>query len=166
MTFAKDNSFGKTYENKLRIWILSHTGVKVEGTPVDNFPEWDLKATAPDGSILTFECKADRKCKETGNLYIELGRSDGRKSGLSATTADYWVFYVDGTENFYVVPTTEVRAVVSKYPQKAHKQYKNVAACVPVAEFNKWRNPVLLKALCVERRNVIITNKHKLNVKN
>jgi hypothetical protein len=48
----------------------------------------------------TVECKFDEKAHETGNICIEVG-CNGRLSGLSITTADFWLIG-DGYEMFLI----------------------------------------------------------------
>jgi hypothetical protein len=47
------------------------------------------------------EVKSDRMAHETGNLYVEV-YSRGKKSGLATSTADYWLFKIEGGVSFFI----------------------------------------------------------------
>lgn len=49
------------------------------------------------------EVKYDRKSHKTGNVFIEY-ESRGKKSGILATDADYWIYKIEGTECAIILP--------------------------------------------------------------
>ena len=49
------------------------------------------------------EVKYDRKAHKTGNIFIEY-ESRGKKSGILATDADYWIYKIEGTECAVILP--------------------------------------------------------------
>ena len=59
------------------------------------------------------EVKCDQKSKYTGNLVIEV-EFDGKKSALSTTKAEYWVFYT-GIEIIWIEPQM-LKEIVLSYP--------------------------------------------------
>jgi hypothetical protein len=54
------------------------------------------------------EMKRDKKAHETGNLFVEIGRSHGGPSGINVTEAEHWVFTVGPLDN----PAAEVNVIV------------------------------------------------------
>ena len=59
------------------------------------------------------EVKCDEKSKHTGNLVIEV-EFDGKKSALSTTRAEYWVFYT-GEEIIWIEPQM-LKELILSYP--------------------------------------------------
>jgi len=117
MGFISDKLFGKKYENDF-VNLIEYDEYK--------FPEkeyhkpWDVEITK-DGEITHFEVKADRRTFSTGNICIEFAYN-GEDSGITSTTADYWVLYVvngDKTERIYLVPTDNLRQMITD--KKYHK---------------------------------------------
>ena len=90
--FVNDLPFGEKYEDELKV--------------------------ALDGQM---ECKADRLCQKTGNVYVET-RSRGKPSGINVTTAKYWAFclWVEEREaqTWVIVPTKILKKFMTKYPIK------------------------------------------------
>ena len=90
--FVNDLPFGEKYEDELKV--------------------------ALDGQM---ECKADRLCQKTGNVYVET-RSRGKPSGINVTTAKYWAFclWVEEREaqTWVIVPTKILKKLMTNYPIK------------------------------------------------
>jgi hypothetical protein len=108
MPFQEDLAFGKKYENVIReiyeyedIWF-----------PEGKHKEFDCWLTQ-GGNKLFFEVKADKITGRTGNICIEY-ESYGLPSGIMATTADYYVYFVVGENVFYEIPTDVLREFVNK----------------------------------------------------
>jgi hypothetical protein len=57
----------------------------------------------------TVEVKSDKKCRTTGNLFVEY-RQQGRPSGIAVTTADYWAFEYDD-DCWLLLPTKKLKAI-------------------------------------------------------
>jgi len=56
------------------------------------------------------ELKTDKKCPETGNVFIELSQTSG-PSGFNVTESEYWAFqYMDG--RFLLIPVSHLRDMV------------------------------------------------------
>jgi hypothetical protein len=68
------------------------------------------------------ECKSDRLCIKTGNVYIET-ESRGKVSGIYNTDAKHYaicLYKPDREEQVWVViPTNHLRKLMVKYPIKA-----------------------------------------------
>lgn len=68
------------------------------------------------GEIFTnkkLEVKRDFKAQETGNVFVEY-MSRGKKSGISTTEADYYVFVVSYTQMLFI-DTTKLKDLCRKY---------------------------------------------------
>lgn len=91
--FDKDLKFGEKYEN--------------------DFQE------AIEGKV---ECKTDRLCQKTGNVYIEI-ESRGKPSGVHTTKSKYYAICLwkeERKDNIWVlIPTKILKKLMTNYPVKA-----------------------------------------------
>lgn len=60
------------------------------------------------------EVKLDSMAHRTGNVFIEVF-SRGKKSGISTTEAEYWIYKIEKTGSAIVVPTERLKSLVKKY---------------------------------------------------
>ena len=60
------------------------------------------------------EVKNDRLIHKTGNLFIEY-RSRNKPSGLSTTTANYWIYRMDALDSAILLPTEGLKDVCRTY---------------------------------------------------
>jgi hypothetical protein len=60
------------------------------------------------------EVKTDFIAYKTGNIYIEVF-SRGKPSGISTSTAQYWIFKLDKIEITLIVGIDKLKAIVKKY---------------------------------------------------
>jgi hypothetical protein len=62
------------------------------------------------------EVKSDRIAHKTGNLCIEY-KCNNLDSGITTTTAHYWVYYVigDKKDDVYIIPTDELRKIACSF---------------------------------------------------
>ena len=74
------------------------------------FKEWDIFIPEKNCGV---EVKCDEMSKQTGNLVIEV-EFDGKKSALSTTKAEYWVFF-DGSQFIWIEPE-KLREIILNYP--------------------------------------------------
>ena len=90
--FDKDLKFGQQYENEFQ--------------------------EAVEGKI---ECKTDRLCQKTGNVYIET-ESRGKPSGINTTQSRNYAICLwtqDRTDQVWVlIPTAHLKKLMVKYPIK------------------------------------------------
>jgi hypothetical protein len=85
--FDKTLAQGKIYEHKA-VKLFDYDTVEMkEGY----FKEYDFSYTKDDKKYYV-EVKSDRLSSRTGNLCIEYAYNL-KASGITATTADYWVYY-------------------------------------------------------------------------
>ena len=90
--FDRDLRFGEKYEHELQ--------------------------SAIEGQI---ECKTDRLCRETGNVFIEI-ESRGKASGIEVTTSKYFAICLwveERKDNTWVLISTEIlKKLMKNYPIK------------------------------------------------
>ncbi len=60
------------------------------------------------------EVKTDFLAHRTGNIYVEV-YSRGRQSGISTTTADYWIYKIAKIDSAAIIPVARLRELVKKY---------------------------------------------------
>ena len=60
------------------------------------------------------EVKTDSMAHVTGNVYIEV-YSRGKPSGISTTTAVYWVYRIEASGSAIIVKTERLKELVRKY---------------------------------------------------
>ena len=91
--FDKDLKFGEKYENEFQ--------------------------EAVEGKV---ECKTDRLCQKTGNVYIEI-ESRGKPSGIHTTKSKYYAIclWVEKRKDqtWVLVPTKILKKLMKSYPVKA-----------------------------------------------
>lgn len=96
------------------------------------------------------EVKTDRRAHETGNLYIEIwqfsnpDRSDKRPSGLSTTTADWWITTAPSGIGFIAIKVDELKALIkaNNYRQTAQPIVSDntngsIGLLIPVSDIAK-----------------------------
>lgn len=60
------------------------------------------------------EVKCDRLAWRTGNIYVEV-YSRGKKSGISTTEADYWLFVIYGTSVSLLIATNRLKELAKRF---------------------------------------------------
>lgn len=60
------------------------------------------------------EVKTDSMAHSTGNVFIEV-YSRGKLSGISTTTADYWVYKIEKLGSAIIVPVKRLKELVKKH---------------------------------------------------
>lgn len=95
-------------------------------------------------TMSTVEVKSDRKCRDTGNVFIEVSQRSG-PSGLSTTTASHWAIEVyDGV--WVLLTTAYLKRVVRVAAFHGRK--------VVGGDFNRQVGVIVPVAWLVERRTV------------
>ena len=101
-----------------------------------------------------YEVKQDWKAYYSGNLVVEV-EMYGKRSGLMATTADWWIFDTK-TEFIFITPETIKDLIIEKNPPlrqftgKGDTQPKK-AYLIPVDTIKKYAKSIL------PRRNILQT---------
>lgn len=60
------------------------------------------------------EVKTDFIAHKTGNIYIEV-ISRNKPSGISTTTAHFWIYKITGLDIAVIISTTKLKDIVRKY---------------------------------------------------
>ncbi len=128
MPYVSDRMFAKIYENDylLKLNNISTNNELMEG----NVIEFDIK-----NEKLKYEIKACRYAIRTHNICIEF-EFKGNPSGISTSTADYWIYYVVNKdektkiyEYYYEIPTQYIKHLIDekrwKKKQKGGDGYKS-----------------------------------------
>lgn len=113
--FKKDLEFGKHFELEA-LRVIDYVEDSLELAPEDEyFPFWDIKCILTGRKVAnTFEVKADKMCKKTGNFFIETSNKFGKPSGLSLSRADSYIL-IEPDDNLkrievcYTIPTKTLR---------------------------------------------------------
>jgi len=126
--FYKDLTFGQFYErefikvmdfksferseesseprNKKQSFLIEDETKKAQ-------KEYDIMVTQ-NGENIKYEIKCDRLSNKTGNVCIEI-TCNGKPSGISSTTSDYWAYFVlkeYKQYDLYIIPIDELRDIV------------------------------------------------------
>ena len=97
--------------------LMQVVGYKTLRAPNYCFPDWDIKAWRPLSNVeMTFEVKYDEMSAKTGNVAIEY-ESRGKLSGISTTTAKYWVQYFDNAYHSVLVSVLK-----QELPEISHRK--------------------------------------------
>lgn len=85
-----------------------------------NFKEYDIEDL---DTKIKYEVKTDRMTNDTGNIIIEY-ECNNKPSGINATTADYYIYYILDEANhkygYYEIPVSKIKKYIknNKYHQK------------------------------------------------
>jgi len=106
--FKKNLVQGKKYELESLNYLDYDTYEMKEGY----FKDYDL-TIFKDRTPIKIEVKSDRQASITGNMAIEY-EYNNKPSGLSSTTADYWLYFVvhKDKDECYKIPTNELKDLV------------------------------------------------------
>ena len=112
VSFISDLKFGKLFEEKCLAFLSPYE--EVEYAPDCRFSDWDLRVKHTNGETLTYEIKADRMVRKTGNFFIEVKGKNGNPSGLETSKADMYVLIkptadLQEVEFLYEVPIDTMR---------------------------------------------------------
>ena len=115
--FQQDLQFGQRWEDIFIQQFAKHNSILYR--PKGYFREFDVEI---DG--IRYEVKADKRTHSTNNVCIEYEHT-GKPSGISTTTADFYIYFVISPDNSYVVykiPTHYIRELIDakKYHRVIH----------------------------------------------
>jgi hypothetical protein len=108
MPWTDDLKMGERYQ-EICLELFEHDDAEIMK---GNFKPYDLWLEL-GGEKVTQEVKADRLCLGTNNIAIEF-QCSGKPSGISTTTADYWVYFVVGSRDYYLIPTNVITSAISE----------------------------------------------------
>lgn len=63
---------------------------------------------------LKVEVKCDRMATKTGNIYVEV-YSRNKKSGISTTDAEYWIYRLEENDTAFIVSTKRLKDLARFY---------------------------------------------------
>ncbi|HRI28272.1 MAG TPA: hypothetical protein PK715_09480, partial [Chitinophagales bacterium] len=101
--FNDDLKDGLDAENEVKELLKLHFNVADSDIESSTSKGYDLKINSLG---LTFEVKNDLMAEKTGNIAVEY-ESRGKASGLSTTTADFWVYKFSGV--YYMLETSRLK---------------------------------------------------------
>jgi hypothetical protein len=86
------------------------------------------------------EVKTDRLAHKTGNIFIEY-ECRNKPSGLSTTTANYWIYRIDEIDSAIIVPVDRLKKVCrllfveKRYLINGGDENKSKGFLIPLKEF-------------------------------
>lgn len=140
MSFHKDLALGNQFEKKFSELIEYDTCEFSNG----RFKEWDIHIQHNNEDIF-FEVKCDRRSQTTGNIAIEY-EYKSKPSGINATTADYWAYFIYGKPIYYLIPTEALREAIGKNRYKCTVRggdgYHSAMYLFPITEFESFKESI------------------------
>lgn len=135
--FALTLSYGKEAEQKISdLFIFDDIQ---EAPPACS--QYDIVITNDDQPIY-LEVKRDRYLDTTNNICIEY-ESNGIPSGISVTTADYYVYFNNDMSRCWLIDTNYIRQLIDnrKYHRNISCGYKSLsrAYLFNVELFNEYK---------------------------
>ena len=133
MSFNKDLEFGKKWEEVAKAFV-SQTETLLDSAPNCEFKPWDFRS-----SVASYEVKSDRLAYKYGckTMFIEFECS-GKPSGIQATEADFWMYFMVKPSGEYVayrIPVPELKKMCVGCVSKAGGDgYRSRGYIVPVDE--------------------------------
>lgn len=104
--FIEDLKLGKEYELKALKLFKYKSYVHSEG--INKL--YDLEIDTIDDEKVFVEVKSDRLAIKTGNVVIEY-ECNKKSSGINATKADYYVYFVIGSNIVYKIKTKTLKEI-------------------------------------------------------
>jgi hypothetical protein len=89
----------------------------------------------------TAEIKTDAKAASTGNVAIEIA-CNGRPSGLTTSTADFWVFVIGN--DAYLIRTNKLRIIIRELKPIDANGGHNRVVLLPVKTLRQHAKPIPL----------------------
>jgi len=122
--FKKDLNFGLSFERKA-INTLMDTG-KYKGVilPPANkpFKYWDFKLLDNEGNWTTYEVKAQRNTEKYNTLIIEYEYRN-KPSGITTSTADYYIVYSADSGRVWTIKSEDLRTLIKE------EKYERILEC-------------------------------------
>jgi hypothetical protein len=137
--FNDDLKFGHKYETEF-IRLMKFQNYNYQ--PNKKISEYDILVYNNDEEI-KYEIKADRLSYKTGNICIELS-CNGRPSGLSVTTSDYWGYFVlkkNKEYDLYIIPTQDIKDLIfsNNFKMIRGGDKRNELILIPLQHFEKYK---------------------------
>jgi hypothetical protein len=92
------------------------------------------------GGAKKIEVKLDFIAHRTGNIFVEV-YSRGNKSGITTTTADYWIYKIAKIDSAAIIPVARLRELVKRYYNgkftKGGDDDTSLGVLIPLSEIYK-----------------------------
>lgn len=138
MPFAADLAFGEKYQRKL-LDILAYDECEMKK---GYFKPYDVRIVY-GGAQSKWEVKADRYAKRTNCLCIEY-EYKGQPSGITSTEADFWAYFIDGTNTYYTIPVEAIKQAIAdkKYNRTCNggDGYNSKLYIIPADVFDEFKD--------------------------
>jgi hypothetical protein len=139
MTFIADLKIGNQYEKKY-VDMIDYDSYEISK---GCFKPYDIKVVNGDITT-TYEIKADRMTAKTGNVVIEYA-CNGKPSGITSSEADYWVYFIVGTDEYIKISTADLRQLITdkKYTRslKGGDGWRSQMYLFPKTVFQEYISP-------------------------
>lgn len=140
VSFISDLAFGKLFEEKCLQFLLPYD--EAERAPNKRFSDWDIKLKHKNGETTTYEVKADRMVRRTGNFFIEVEGRNGNPSGLCTSKADVYVLIkptadLQDIEFLYEVPIDTMKEFYKTATNFRHSNTGSYGFLLREADVNK-----------------------------
>lgn len=119
--FRKDIIEGEAGEQIITNWLCENAKGKLLSDNKTNTHDIQIEFPVRENTIWsgtkTLEIKTDvliSPTYDTGNMFIEY-ECRGKPSGISVTTADLFITYFKNLNEVWVIPTNELKELVSTY---------------------------------------------------
>lgn len=125
--FINDLRYGLLYESKARDKIIEKYNYKIIKISESYEPRYDFKAIDPiTNKKIKYEVKTTKQQYNT--IFIEFKNSSNKPSGISLTTANYYIFVdILDDEQYYVIKTSILKEIIEKHTIKIAPNYCNNA---------------------------------------
>lgn len=138
--FVEDLSFGKEYEKQAFKYFPNSSLSTIEFSSGKD-KRYDVKfLCAATNESICVEVKGDRLGKRSGNIAVEY-ECNGVPSGISATTSDFWLYFVEEV-GVFKFPIRELRSL---FEDKTFRRvsggdgFRSRMKLIPISSLEKWR---------------------------
>ncbi|SFW90982.1 hypothetical protein [Chitinophaga sancti] len=115
--FHQDLLLGRTIESQLATIFEAAGYTTINTRDKEDFPDYDLIVTHPDGTTSTVEVKYDKMASQTGNAAVEYQKLKDNKiipSGIFVCKADFIAYKFTNDTNFYFIPPADLKSLINK----------------------------------------------------
>ena len=133
--FTNDLKLGKEYELKALKLFEYKSYVQSEG--INKL--YDLAINTINDDTIYVEVKSDRLAINTGNIVIEF-ECNKKPSGINATTAHYYVYFIIGSNTVYKIETNTLKEICKECRTvKGGDGYRSNMYIVPMKNLDNYK---------------------------
>ncbi|WPQ65527.1 hypothetical protein SIO70_11775 [Chitinophaga sancti] len=117
LNFPQDLIIGRTVEAQLAALFESANYTTINTRDKEDFPDFDLIVTHPEGKVTTIEVKYDKMASHTGNAAVEYQKLKDNQiipSGISVCKADFIAYKFNNDTNYYFIPPSDLKELINK----------------------------------------------------